>query len=415
MYQYDKILEIAIANIEKASLKNRKLYKNHDIPLQIPNQKRPRVSNKQADLLRGKIAYGSKLQFDVFNGSDNRFSSGSEFAKIIKKNAQKKNEKMSDETSEIMLRNYITKESKQAILIEVPDKKTAKLNFFMACGDSNLPVEIIVNTGKDSKLSLFEWFGSTSRQNTIIAPLHAVRIGDRSDVEINILHNENPRTDIGSLSSITMQERSKLRFNSIYIGGKTTKSTTYVEASGKASELFLNEIVSGNGNQIFDIGNSMLNSNKLTKSVLRSGAVLKEKSLCMLKGYANVKRNAAESISIIEQNGLVMDPGARIQPLPHMSVECRDVSLASHSVAVSPIDGENMFYLMTRGIDKRKAKRTLVSSFISKYLSKMENDIVKEIAISIFLNKFERNRYAYIPKITTQDLWTVQRVRNDEA
>jgi Fe-S cluster assembly scaffold protein SufB len=415
MQQHNEILENAIANIKKASLKNMELYKNHNISLQIPTVKKSRIQDKDADILREKINQGSKVRFDVFNLSDNSFSSGSQFAKIIKRNAQKKKEKRIDETSEMKLSNYILKESRNAIVIDVPDKKTAELNFLAVCGDTNLPLEIIVNTGKDSKLNLFEWFGSTSKQNTIMAPLHAVRIGDRSNVEINVLHNENQRTDVGSLGSIAMQEESKLRFNSIYMGGKATKSATYVEASGIGSELFLNDVVSGNGNQVFDLGTFMLNSARLTKTVLRSGAVLKEKSLCMLKGYAKVERNAAESVSIIDENGLVMDQDARMQTLPHMSVECRDVSLASHSVAVSPIDSENMFYLMTRGIDRAKAKRTLVSSFILKYLSKMENDIVKEIAISMFLDKFERNKHTHMPKTSTQKLWTAQKVQNDEA
>jgi Fe-S cluster assembly scaffold protein SufB len=415
MHKHDKILENAISNIEKASLKNRELYKHHDTSLQIPLGRRSRITNKGADILKEKIAYSSNLRFDVFNGSDSGFSSGSEFAKIIKRNGQKKNGKRIDETSEMRLSDYITKKSRHEILIDVPDNKTAKLNLLAICGDSNLSVEIIVNTGMNSKLSIFEWFGSASRLNTIVTPLHAIRIGDGSDVEINILHNENSRTDVGSLNSITLQERSKLRFNSIYIGGKATKSSTYIEASGKCSELFLNEIVSGNGNQTFDLGTFTLNSNRLTKTVLRSGAVLKEKSFCLLKGYAKIEKNAVESVSIIDENGLVMDPDARMQSLPHMSVECRDVSLASHSVGISPIDNENMFYLMTRGIDKTKAKRTLVSSFISKYLSKMENDIVKEIAISIFLGKFERNKYAYIPKTSTHNPWAAQKVQNDEA
>ena len=83
MHQYDKILENAIANVEKASLKNRELYKNHEISPQATTKKKSKMPNKVAELLREKIAYGSNLKFDIFNGSDNRFYSASEFVRIV--------------------------------------------------------------------------------------------------------------------------------------------------------------------------------------------------------------------------------------------------------------------------------------------------------------------------------------------
>ncbi len=380
------------------------LYKKYMLNISMPSGVDAAQSGESAELAK-QIIEESKLRFDLFM-ENGELVSKSDMVRVTKREAQPYEEK-SGESFEERLGGYVSRRARYLVEVAVPEKKEAKLNFLLLCEGSGMPLEIAISAGKGSRLSLFEWFGSTISCRAMSAPFHIVTAEDKAEVEINVLHNEGPETTIGALSRVTAGEDSKVRFNSIYNGGKLVRSSTLAEAAGRGSNLLVNEIALGNAEQKFDINTFTLNSNKETKAVLKTGAVLKGKSFCILKGYAKVSAGTDGSYSNVEERGLVLDPDARIQPLPDMSIDCKDVAFASHSASTSPIDREALFYLMSRGIDEAKAKRIFVASFLSKYLADIGNDIVKEIAISILLDKLDNDRHASIPKISMQNLWIV--------
>ncbi|MDE1855414.1 MAG: SufD family Fe-S cluster assembly protein [Candidatus Micrarchaeota archaeon] len=408
MENAENIVEQAIASFKQMPFETAELYKKYVVafPLLSSAEKKDGAESEE---LRKEITDESRLRFDLYNGKDGLVSN-SEFVKISSKSSAeyKENAKAGFEER---LGGYISKRSGAIVEVNVPEGKEAKLNFLFLCDSSNTPVEVVVNTGPGSRLSLFEWFGSSSESVCMSAPLHVVNAGEKSNVEINMLHNEGLETSVGALNRVSAGEDSKVRLNCVYNGGKITRSSTFAEAAGRGSDLLVNEIVLGNAEQKFDINTFILNSNQLTKAMLKTGAVLKGKSFCILKGYAKVSKGTNGSYSNVEEKGLVLDPDARIQPLPDMSIDCKDVAFASHSAATAPLDKEALFYLMSRGIDEAKAKRIFVASFLSKYLADIENDIVKEIAISILLDKLDNGRHSAVPKISMQNLWIVPKKR----
>lgn len=395
----------AIASYRQMPFETNELYKRYVISMQIPQRASASGPSSELESLKSQIIAESRLRFDMISDAD-RISSKSEFVRVAKNQKAPYNENAKDVYEE-RLGSYITKTSESIVEVNVPSKKEARLNFLFLCGNANMPLQIVVNAGEDSKLSLFEWFASASTTNSLSAPFHVVNAGKNSKVEVNILHNENTSTLVSALNRITAGEQASVRFNVIYNGGSTTKSTTFAESAGQRSDLLVNEIVFGHREQRFDVNTFMLNSNELTRAVLKSGAVLRGSSFCILKGYAKVSKGTRGSYSNVEEKGLLMDPDARIQPLPDMSIDCKDVAFASHSAATAPVDKEALFYIMSRGIDEAKAKRIFVASFISNYLANIENDIVKEIAISILLDKLDNDRHTHVPKISLQSMWIV--------
>jgi Fe-S cluster assembly scaffold protein SufB len=398
------IVEQAIASYRQMPFETAELYKRYVLNFPVP-QDTEHADGSGTEELRKQIANESGLRFDLYNGIGG-ITSSSGIVRVLKKDTAEYKEGAGGSFEE-RLGNYIAKRSENVVVVDVPEGKDAKLNFLFLCGSANMPIEVVVNAGAGSSLSLFEWFGSSSESKSTSAPLHILNAGRNSNVEVKVLHNEGPGTSVGALNRISAGEDSVVRFNGIYNGGKMTRSSTFAEAAGKGSNLLVNEIVLGNMEQKFDINTFILNSSQLTRAVLKTGAVLKDKSFCILKGYAKVARGTNGSYSNVDEKGLVLDPEARIQPLPDMSIDCKDVAFASHSAATAPLDKESLFYLMSRGIDETKARRIFVASFISKYLAEIEDDIVKEIAISIMLDKLDNGRHSPVPKISMRNLWIV--------
>ena len=403
MNSYQKAFENVIADYGSLPFETKALYKKYLVDLQIP-EKQSKRTGAGLDSMRDAISEASRLKFGAVV-SNNVLVSSSEYVHEVGIDGSA-NGKTDFSSAEEKLAHFIHSNSKNALFIEIPSGKSAKLNILFLC-NSNMPLEIVINVGSNSKLDLFEWYASNAKESSILAPLHAISVEKNSEAEINVLHNENASTIVGALSRAEVMDDSSLRFNSIYNGSSITKSTSFADAAGRNSKIFVNELVLGSGDQKFDISTFIVNSNVKTTAMIRSGAALKQRSFCVLKGYAKVSKGADFAYSNVEERGLVLDPDARMQPLPDMSIDHRNVTFASHSASTAPIDVESLFYMMSRGLSEEKAKRIFVASFLSKYLAEIDNDIVKEIAISILLHKLDTNTLVDAPKISVQDMWAV--------
>jgi SUF system FeS cluster assembly, SufBD len=406
--RYEKLSERSVGDHARVSLETDGLYAGHSLSLGTPRGAKAETRKGAMDNLVKAIIKETGLRFDLTH-SGGGLASDSRFIRIIRKTGKRRHDAISES-----LGHYALKASRQKIVVDVPAGRSAKLNFLVICGNKDLPVEVIVNVGEGASLDLFEWWGSVSEGKTLIAPLHVVNAERGSHSEINLLHNENGNAAVGNLRRIIAHEDARVKLNVIYNGGGTTKTSLFAEAAGPGSEVSLNDIVLGNVGQAFDLSAFMLNSGARSRTSIRSGLVLGGGSHCMLKGYAKVAKDARNSTTSVEQRGLLLDSASKAQLLPDMSVKCRDVASASHSASVAPIGEEDLFYLMSRGMGRESARRAFVASFISRYLAGIGNDTVKEIAISMMLDKFDRDALSGVPRMNARDRWIVPGTRSED-
>ncbi len=401
------LVEQAVAGFAKLPFDKSELYKRYSSDIGLSGAVEHGADGVEEALksITGSVG----IKFDAYSaGVDAKNTSN---IVSISKNAAVEQTTAKGASFEDSLYGYMRKSGYNILEVNVPDGATAKLNFLLLNENSGMQNVVLVNAGKDANLGLFEWLGSARGATSTHAAVNVVNAGRSSNVEISLLHNESDSCDVGALNSIAASDNAVVKLNCMYNGGKNTKSSSMASAEGTGSKISVNEIVLGNGSQAFDLGTFTLNSGAGSNTTLRSGAVLRDRSLCTLKGYAKVAETAKGAYSYVEERGLVMDSDARMRPLPDMSIDCKDVAFASHSASAAPIDAEKLFYLMSRGIEEARAKRAFVASFLSKYLASIANDTVKEIAISVLLDKLDNGRHATAPRISTQNLWIVPGAR----
>jgi Fe-S cluster assembly scaffold protein SufB len=114
-------------------------------------------------------------------------------------------------------------------------------------------------------------------------------------------------------------------------------------------------------------------------------------SLCILKGFAKIANGATMSSSYIKERSILLDKGTRVDSLPDMSVDENDVK-AAHSSATAPISEDEMFYLMSKGIDAIQAKRLIVNGFFSEYTKAIGNGAMNEVTGAMINEKFEKRK-----------------------
>lgn len=257
--------------------------------------------------------------------------------------------------------------SPYAVTINVPDGCEASLRILFANIDRPLAVRLYVNIGGHAKLSLLEWHASNPAESSFSGVLHEISAEADSDSELNAIYSHAPGTIALNNTDATVRRAANLRMNYVYVGGSAVRARVRATAAAPLATVRINEIALGSKEQRFDLNTNIINAAPRTDTRLISMAALQGKSICYLKGLGKVVAGAKESVSFMEERGMLIEKSARIDSLPSISIDENAVK-ATHSAATGPIDGEALFYLMARGVDDVAARQLLVSGFFSKAL-----------------------------------------------
>jgi len=99
-------------------------------------------------------------------------------------------------------------------------------------------------------------------------------------------------------------------------------------------------------------------------------------------GKIYIAPDAQKSDGYQNHRALLLSDGAEIQSIPELEIYADDVKCA-HGSATGPLEKEALFYLMSRGISEKKAKKILLHSFV--------NDIIPAIHQSVCDEWIEQN------------------------
>jgi Fe-S cluster assembly protein SufD len=89
-------------------------------------------------------------------------------------------------------------------------------------------------------------------------------------------------------------------------------------------------------------------------------------------------RAAAEGTDTYELNrNLLLSDGARADSVPNLEIETGEIVGAGHASTTGRFDDEQLFYLMSRGINGDDARRLVVRGFFNEIVSEINNDEIQ--------------------------------------
>jgi len=90
-------------------------------------------------------------------------------------------------------------------------------------------------------------------------------------------------------------------------------------------------------------------------------------------------RKVAEAIETFEENrNLVLTDGCQADSIPNLEIETGEIEGAGHASATGRFDDEQLFYLRSRGIDEKEARRLVVHGFFHDLIRKVGVPAIEE-------------------------------------
>ncbi len=147
------------------------------------------------------------------------------------------------------------------------------------------------------------------------------------------------------------------------IGSRLTMKYPSVYLMGpKASGEVLSVAYAGNG-QHQDAGAKMYHFAKETTSTIISKSISKDGGKTTYRGMVHVDDTALNSKSFVRCDALILDDYSISETKPTIEVNTNDASVG-HEATVAKIGEDQLFYLMSRGLNEQQAMSMIVNGFI---------------------------------------------------
>ncbi|MGB6533571.1 MAG: Fe-S cluster assembly protein SufD [Candidatus Nitrosopolaris sp.] len=130
------------------------------------------------------------------------------------------------------------------------------------------------------------------------------------------------------------------------------------------------EIIFGIGNQSFDVTSNLIHYGRNSRGRVLVKSVMKDTSKSLFKGMIRIGKEAKAAESYLAGHAILLDKGAKSDAIPGLEIETNEVK-ATHSASVAQLDESQIFYLMSRGLNREGAKREIVSGFLEPLSRKM--------------------------------------------
>ncbi|MBX6377723.1 MAG: SufD family Fe-S cluster assembly protein, partial [Clostridia bacterium] len=160
-------------------------------------------------------------------------------------------------------------------------------------------------------------------------------------------------------------------------GGRLTRSSfvSLLVGSGAASEA--RAVFLAGGRQHMDLVGQHVHCSDHTESDMTVRGVLGDRARSVFRGLIQIDKGARESSAHQREQTLLLSERARTDAIPSLIIDENAVR-AGHAATTGPIDREQVFYMMSRGLTEQQATRLIVEGFFAPVVEGIPVDAVRK-------------------------------------
>ncbi len=204
-----------------------------------------------------------------------------------------------------------------------------------------------------------------------------VFVGENAHFDIIRVQNEHNAACKITHTFIHQEKNSVTSSNNMSLHGGLIRNSTYHQLEGEGAQsfsygLFLADKWQHVDNYVnVDHASPNCTSNQLFKGVLD------DMSTGVFNGRILVRPGAQGTVAYQKNNNILLTDDARMDSKPQLEIFADDVK-CSHGATIGQLDDDGLFYLRTRGIDKREAMNMLMFGFAHEVIQNIKIEPLRE-------------------------------------
>ncbi|NQH34436.1 Fe-S cluster assembly protein SufD [Streptococcus suis] len=253
--------------------------------------------------------------------------------------------------------------NKRVLIIAGKNTKLNYLERFESLGDdavktsANIVVEVIAQAGSQIKFSAIDRLG----QHLDTYLTRRATIGNDASVDwaIGLLNKGNVVADLDA------------------------------DLKGNGSHANLKVVGLSAGRQVQGVDTRVTNyGNNSVGHILQHGVILESGTLTF-NGIGHIIRGAKGADAQQESRVLMLSDKARSDANPILLIDENEVT-AGHAASIGQVDPEDMYYLMSRGLDRATAERLVIRGFLGAVITEIPVKEVRDQMIAVIEEKLTK-------------------------
>nr|WP_300003077.1 Fe-S cluster assembly protein SufD [Tissierella sp.] len=158
-----------------------------------------------------------------------------------------------------------------------------------------------------------------------------------------------------------VESNAQVNFVSVELGGAVSafNYTSILEEEVSLSNL--SSIYLGDKTQKLDLEYTMIHKGVKSRSSIQTRGALLDKARKVFRGNLDFKRGARSAKGVELESVLLLSPDVKSDSIPALLCEEDNVE-GEHAVSAGQIDKSKLFYIMSRGLSEKEAKKLIVES-----------------------------------------------------
>jgi len=266
--------------------------------------------------------------------------------------------------------------SSKHLLLKVNSKFNGKVLNIVYFSDSKKEIlecpRIFIEVERNVELTVNEIFISSDTV-TLKLPVIEMVLNEKSKVFHNLVFQSSFSENNFKFTRVDQKDNSFYKLTSFSNSSLLAANDVKVCLNGKNSECDLKGLYFTTLNSQFNTHVVVEHNVPYTKSNQYFKGILSDNSRAVFSGKIYVERDAQKSYAGQKDLNLVMSKGAEIDTKPGLEIYADDVE-CFHGATAGNVDESTLYYMMTRGIDKKSATQMLVNGFATEIINEIADE-----------------------------------------
>ena len=199
------------------------------------------------------------------------------------------------------------------------------------------------------------------------------------NIEIFACHNSTSKINIIAEDEETnlffkamVFDNAKIDINFVDFAKENHKIAANLVLFGKNSECKWNLSCLSSGKDYKKYNVSFNHIGEHSTSVMNNYGVAANNSTLLFDGASHIEKMAVKSNASQTAKIIIYDDGCRAMANPILKIDNNDIS-ANHAAAVGTLNEDHVFYLLSRGIDIKNARKLITLGYLTNIFTEFED------------------------------------------
>ncbi|HEK9535138.1 TPA: Fe-S cluster assembly protein SufD [Streptococcus equi subsp. equi] len=291
---------------------------------------------------------------------------------------------------------YHTAYFNSAAVLYVPDHVEIEQpieGIFLQDGDSDVPFNkhVLIIAGKESKLTYLERFESIGDKTQAASANISVEVIAQAGSQIKFSAIDR----LGDQVTAYISRRGRLDHAATIDWALALMNEGNVIADfdsdliGQGSQADVKVVAASSGRQVQGIDTRVTNYGKHTVGHILQHGVILERGTLTFNAIGHIIKGAKGADAQQESRVLMLSDQARSDANPILLIDENEVT-AGHAASIGQVDPEDMYYLMSRGLDQETAERLVIRGFLGAVVAEIPVPSVRQDIVTALDDKLAR-------------------------